>query len=186
MNGSESHLSLFVDLRAFALGAFTSCPSGSGLILLTASRAFAGEHRRHFRHIPLSTTTGTPYNFLIPEVQSKFSWIEHMQTLRNSETPIEEGMLIGGKHIDSADKIEILNPARPDDLVGTIVRGTTDHVDAAVRSAKSVQPTWAATHGPPGIVVRDRNNAFDFGACRTWALDRRSRRPVWEGNRFRR
>ena len=67
-----------------------------------------------------------------------------MQTLRNSETPIEEGMLIGGKHIDSADKIEILNPARPDDLVGTVVRGTTDQVDAAVRSAKSVQPTWAA------------------------------------------
>ena len=59
-------------------------------------------------------------------------------------TPDREGMLIGGKHIDSADKIEILNPARPDDLVGTIVRGTTDHVDAAVRSAKSVQPTWAA------------------------------------------
>jgi acyl-CoA reductase-like NAD-dependent aldehyde dehydrogenase len=67
-----------------------------------------------------------------------------MQTLRNSEAPIEKGMLIGGKHIDSADKIEILNPARPDDLVGTIVRGTTDHIDAAVRSAKSVQPTWAA------------------------------------------
>jgi acyl-CoA reductase-like NAD-dependent aldehyde dehydrogenase len=67
-----------------------------------------------------------------------------MQTLCNSEAPIEEGMLIAGNRIDGTDKIEVLNPARPDELVGTIVRGTTDHVDAAVRSAKSVQPTWAA------------------------------------------
>jgi acyl-CoA reductase-like NAD-dependent aldehyde dehydrogenase len=67
-----------------------------------------------------------------------------MQIAHNSETPIEEGMLIGGKRVNSADKIEIFNPARPDDLVGTVVRGTTDHVDAAVRSAKSAQPTWAA------------------------------------------
>src|ERR1700733_8601181 len=67
-----------------------------------------------------------------------------MQIARNSETPIEEGMLIGGKRVNGAYKIEIFNPARPDDLVGTVVRGTTDHVDAAVRSAKSAQPTWAA------------------------------------------
>ena len=67
-----------------------------------------------------------------------------MQIAHNSETPIEEGMLIGGKRVNGAYKIEIFNPARPDDLVGTVVRGTTDHVDAAVRSAKSAQPTWAA------------------------------------------
>jgi hypothetical protein len=36
-----------------------------------------------------------------------------MQIAHNSETPIEEGMLIGGKRVNSADKIEIFNPARP-------------------------------------------------------------------------
>ena len=53
-------------------------------------------------------------------------------------------MLIGSKRVAGASRIEVRNPARPDDLVGTIVRGTPEHVDQAVVAAKAAQPAWAA------------------------------------------
>jgi acyl-CoA reductase-like NAD-dependent aldehyde dehydrogenase len=67
-----------------------------------------------------------------------------MQTSRNAEAPITEYMLIDGKPVDGADRIEVRNPARPDELVGTIVRGTPSHIDQAVAAAKGAQPVWAA------------------------------------------
>ena len=67
-----------------------------------------------------------------------------MSVQRNTEAPIHEPMLIGGKRIDDPARIEVRNPARPDELVGTIVRGTPDHVDHAVAAAKAEQPAWAA------------------------------------------
>jgi len=67
-----------------------------------------------------------------------------MPDQRNTEAPITEYLLIGGKRVDGPSRIEVRNPARPDELVGTIVRGTTNHVDQAVAAAKSAQPTWAA------------------------------------------
>lgn len=67
-----------------------------------------------------------------------------MQTSRNAEAPITEYMLIDGKPVDGADRIEVRNPARPDELVGTIVQGTPGHVDQAVAVAKAAQPAWAA------------------------------------------
>ena len=41
-------------------------------------------------------------------------------------------MLIAGQRVDGPARIEVRNPARPDDLVGTIVRGAPEHVDQAV------------------------------------------------------
>ena len=67
-----------------------------------------------------------------------------MSRYQNVEAPIHETMLIGGQPVDGAARIEVRNPARPDDLVGTIVRGTPEHVNAAVAAAKSAQPSWAA------------------------------------------
>src|SRR5580698_830513 len=67
-----------------------------------------------------------------------------MSSQRNVEAPITEYMLIGGERVDGPVRIEVRNPARPDDLVGTIVRGTPDHVNAAVAAAKFAQPSWAA------------------------------------------
>jgi acyl-CoA reductase-like NAD-dependent aldehyde dehydrogenase len=67
-----------------------------------------------------------------------------MSVQRNTEAPIHEPMLIGGKRIDDPAWIEVRNPARPDELVGTIVRGTPDHVDHAVAAAKTAHPAWAA------------------------------------------
>ena len=67
-----------------------------------------------------------------------------MSRYQNVEAPIHECMLIGGQPVDGAARIEVRNPARPDDLVGTIVRGTPEHVNQAVAAAKSAQPSWAA------------------------------------------
>ncbi|MGE0628012.1 MAG: aldehyde dehydrogenase family protein [Hyphomicrobiaceae bacterium] len=66
-----------------------------------------------------------------------------MANQRNTEEPITAYMLINGKQVDGPARIEVRNPARPDELVGTIVRGTPDHVDQAVAAAKAAQPGWA-------------------------------------------
>jgi acyl-CoA reductase-like NAD-dependent aldehyde dehydrogenase len=62
----------------------------------------------------------------------------------NVEAPIHEPMLIAGKRVDGPVRIEVRNPARPDELVGTVVRGSPEHVDQAVAAAKAAQPAWAA------------------------------------------
>jgi len=66
-----------------------------------------------------------------------------MSAKQNVEAPIHEPMLIAGKRVDGPVRIEVRNPARPDDLVGTVVRGGPDHVDQAVAAAKAAQPAWA-------------------------------------------
>src|ERR1700722_19862342 len=53
-------------------------------------------------------------------------------------------MLIAGKRVDGPARVGVRNPARPADLVGTGVRGSPDHVGAAVAAAKSAQTAWAA------------------------------------------
>ena len=67
-----------------------------------------------------------------------------MSIKQNVEAPIHEPMLIAGKRVDGPVRIEIRNPARPDDLVGTVVRGSPEHVEQAVAAAKVAQPAWAA------------------------------------------
>jgi acyl-CoA reductase-like NAD-dependent aldehyde dehydrogenase len=67
-----------------------------------------------------------------------------MPIQQNVEAPIHDPMLIAGNRVDGPVRIEVRNPARPDDLVGTIVRGSPDHVDQAVAAAKAAQPAWAA------------------------------------------
>jgi delta 1-pyrroline-5-carboxylate dehydrogenase len=67
-----------------------------------------------------------------------------MASQQNVEAPIAEYMLIGGRRVDGPHRIEVRNPARPDELVGTIVRGSPEHVNQAVAAAKTAQPSWAA------------------------------------------
>jgi len=65
-------------------------------------------------------------------------------TVKNTETPIKEYMLIGGERVDGPQRLDVRNPARPDDLVGTIVRGTKQDINDAVAAAKKAQPAWAS------------------------------------------
>lgn len=52
-------------------------------------------------------------------------------------------MLVNGEWKMSNDRIEVRNPARPNEIVGTIGRGTEADVDAAVAAAKAAQVNWA-------------------------------------------
>jgi acyl-CoA reductase-like NAD-dependent aldehyde dehydrogenase len=66
------------------------------------------------------------------------------QVTSNREPPVEARMLIDGEWIDGANRIDVRNPARPDELVGTIVRGEPADVDHAILAAKRAQRAWAA------------------------------------------
>jgi len=61
----------------------------------------------------------------------------------NRAPPVHEDMLIAGARVDASARLTVYNPARPDELVGTIPRGTPDYVDRAVAAAKQAQPSWA-------------------------------------------
>jgi acyl-CoA reductase-like NAD-dependent aldehyde dehydrogenase len=68
-----------------------------------------------------------------------------MANTKSASVPVYEAdMLIGGEKVSGNQRIEVRNPAHPDEVIGTIVRGTPDHVDRAVAAAKMVQPAWAA------------------------------------------
>ena len=64
-------------------------------------------------------------------------------TLGQTERPVHAGMLINGEWTRHNDRIEVRNPARPNEIVGTIGRGTVAHVDAAVAAAKAAQVKWS-------------------------------------------
>ncbi len=53
-------------------------------------------------------------------------------------------MIIDGLPVDTKDKIDSLNPARSDQIVGTTAVATPQHVDQAVAVAKEALPAWAA------------------------------------------
>jgi acyl-CoA reductase-like NAD-dependent aldehyde dehydrogenase len=89
----------------------------------------------------------------------------------NTETPITEYMLIDGEQLDGASRIEVRNPARPDELVGTVVRGTPEHVDRAVGAAKRAQPAWAAlTFAQRADILRRAVSRLQKGVDRRAAL----------------
>jgi len=67
-----------------------------------------------------------------------------MSQTTNNWRPIEARMLIGGEWVDNDRRIEVFNPARPDEMVGTIPRGAPDDAERAIAAAKAAQPVWAS------------------------------------------
>jgi acyl-CoA reductase-like NAD-dependent aldehyde dehydrogenase len=62
----------------------------------------------------------------------------------NGSKPVHAKILIGGEWTDSNRRIEVYNPARPDELVGTIPRCGPEDADRAIAAAKAAQPSWAS------------------------------------------
>ncbi|MDZ4360235.1 MAG: aldehyde dehydrogenase family protein, partial [Variovorax sp.] len=54
----------------------------------------------------------------------------------------DAGMLIDGARVDGKRRQEVRNPARPDEVVGSIVLGTAQDMDHAVQAAAAAQGTW--------------------------------------------
>ena len=95
-----------------------------------------------------------------------------------SEQQIHVKMLIGGKWTDGADLIEVRNPANPDEVVGTAVRGTVDHVERAIAAAKAAQPGWAKRS------FAERAKILDQGLDRfAEGIDKRARLYARENGR---
>ncbi len=60
-----------------------------------------------------------------------------------SEQLIQAKMLVAGAWEGGHDQTEIRNPALPDEVVGTAVRGTAADAERAIRASKAAQPAWA-------------------------------------------
>jgi len=59
------------------------------------------------------------------------------------EQPVHVKMLIGEKWTGGPNIIEVRNPAHPDEVVGTAIRGTESDVEHAIAAATAAQPGWA-------------------------------------------
>jgi acyl-CoA reductase-like NAD-dependent aldehyde dehydrogenase len=60
-----------------------------------------------------------------------------------SEQPVHAKMLIAGKWEGGQDRVDVRNPANPDEIVGTAARGTAGDAQRAIAAAKTAQPGWA-------------------------------------------
>jgi len=70
--------------------------------------------------------------------------------------PLHLGQLIAGHEVPSDHVIEVKNPGRVSEIVGTVVDGSIDHVDAAVSAAVAAAPGWAATSAEDRIALLAR------------------------------
>ena len=68
--------------------------------------------------------------------------------------PVAASMLIGGRPVERAERIEVVNPSDVRDMVGTIPRATDADVDAAVSAAGEAFPVWSRS------LMRDRAAAL--------------------------
>ena len=55
-----------------------------------------------------------------------------------------EPLLLGGRWIDTAERLTSRNPAHPEEIIGTVARAHRDQVEEAVQHARRAQPGWAA------------------------------------------
>lgn len=65
------------------------------------------------------------------------------EPIHNAPPPVETDLLINGEWVSGAKRIAVYNPAKPDELVGTIVRATPAQVNQAIEAAKAAFPDWA-------------------------------------------
>ena len=56
---------------------------------------------------------------------------------------VRTGLFIGGEARDTADRLEIVDPARPGEIVGTAAAASEADVADAVAAAKAAFPAWS-------------------------------------------
>lgn len=71
-------------------------------------------------------------------------------------------MFIDGDIVTAASAIEVYNPARPPELVGTAGRATPEQVEHAISAAHRAQPSWAdQTHAERIEILKTAMKAVD-------------------------
>ncbi len=87
----------------------------------------------------------------VSEAYSDFSDPAVAAAYRRSQSVVESQLgvhcpiVIGGSPVDTADMITSVNPARPDQVVGTAASATPAHAESAIAAAWSAFGDWAAT-----------------------------------------
>lgn len=62
----------------------------------------------------------------------------------NSRAQVTTGLYIGGKHLETSETLAIMDPGKPGAVVGYAASASKQNAEAAVASAKSAFPIWAA------------------------------------------
>ncbi len=66
--------------------------------------------------------------------------VAHVRGQLGKEYPL----IIGGKEVRTADKLPSVNPANPQEVIGTICQASTKEIDMAIEAAKKAAPAWKA------------------------------------------
>ena len=90
---------------------------------------------RDYRNEPLTDFTN-PDNIAAFE-----SALELVRSQLGQQYP----MVINGKEVWSDATFDSINPARPSEIVGTVVNGTAEHADQAIRAAYDAFQSWQYT-----------------------------------------
>ena len=56
----------------------------------------------------------------------------------------EYPLIIGGKEVRTSDTLPSVNPANPNEVIGTICQASTKEIDLAIEAAKKAAPAWKA------------------------------------------
>jgi RHH-type proline utilization regulon transcriptional repressor/proline dehydrogenase/delta 1-pyrroline-5-carboxylate dehydrogenase len=56
----------------------------------------------------------------------------------------EYPLIIGGREVRTADTLPSVNPANPQEVIGTICQASTKEIDLAIEAAKKAAPAWKA------------------------------------------
>ncbi|HLS49130.1 MAG TPA: aldehyde dehydrogenase family protein [Actinomycetaceae bacterium] len=79
-----------------------------------------------------------------------------MTTTTHTVEPAHLGQLIGGEERAATQTIEVRNPGRLGELVGTVADGDVADVEAAVAAADAAAPGWAATSPQERVAIFER------------------------------
>jgi acyl-CoA reductase-like NAD-dependent aldehyde dehydrogenase len=81
------------------------------------------------------------------------------------ELPTHVKMLIAGEWMSGQQVIEVRNPANPDEIVGTAVRGAAPDAEHAIAAAKAAQSAWAKrSFSERATILGDALDRFAQGA----------------------
>ncbi|MEE8331523.1 MAG: L-glutamate gamma-semialdehyde dehydrogenase [Acidimicrobiia bacterium] len=61
-----------------------------------------------------------------------------------SQLGIHASLVIGGEEVDTDSRIESVNPAKPDEVIGTAAKATPEHAKQAVDAAWAAYPHWSS------------------------------------------
>ncbi len=114
-----------------------------------------------FRNEPLTDFTD-PHN-----IQAFAAAIENFRSTLGQKYPL----VIGGEEYWTDDTFDSINPARPDEIVGTFAKGTRELADKAVRVAHAAYQKWQYTSADERAryllraAAEMRRRKHEFSAC---------------------